>query len=247
MPATKAYTRVNFENYPSTNTPLNATNLNKVDKGIDDIDDLLVTARNNIETLQSNATTDEANILALQGSVAALNGFTFYPAGEVNLVALVVDDSFYKDANDKYVLADSATGQALIDGVTYKALASTEDTRGEVGADSVCPFSKIEMIAFFHESLMDGLVHNVTLKAESTYAVICYPYSRRDSSYPAGTSPTISGNYTLEDQSNFTTNGWFYLYCKVQIIKKNKGDANVTITFPQSTEKYGGFGFVVEF
>lgn len=142
MPATKAYTRVNFENYPSTNTPLNATNLNKVDKGIDDLDDLLVTARNNIETLQSNATTDEANILALQGSVAALNGFTFYPAGEVNLVALVADDSFYKDANDKYVLADSATGQALIDGVTYKALASTEDCRGEVGADSVAPFSK---------------------------------------------------------------------------------------------------------
>lgn len=51
MPSTKAYTRVNFENYPSTNTPVNETNLNKLDKGIDDLDDLLVTARNNIETL----------------------------------------------------------------------------------------------------------------------------------------------------------------------------------------------------
>ena len=29
-----AYTRVNWENLPSTNTPLNATNLNKMDAGI---------------------------------------------------------------------------------------------------------------------------------------------------------------------------------------------------------------------
>ena len=73
MPAVKTYTKVNFQNYPSTSTPLNATNLNKMDKGIDDLDDLLVTARNNIETLQSNATADEANILALQGEISEIN------------------------------------------------------------------------------------------------------------------------------------------------------------------------------
>ena len=33
-----AYTRVNWENLPSTNTPVNATNLNKMDKGIKDLD-----------------------------------------------------------------------------------------------------------------------------------------------------------------------------------------------------------------
>lgn len=32
-----SYTRVNWENLPSTNTPLNATNLNKMDKGIADL------------------------------------------------------------------------------------------------------------------------------------------------------------------------------------------------------------------
>lgn len=31
-----AYTRVNWEDLPSTNTPINATNLNKMDKGIED-------------------------------------------------------------------------------------------------------------------------------------------------------------------------------------------------------------------
>ena len=31
-----AYTRVNWEDLPSTNTPINATNLNKMDEGIED-------------------------------------------------------------------------------------------------------------------------------------------------------------------------------------------------------------------
>lgn len=35
----KAYTRVNWENYTSTATPLNAANLNNMDRGIDEIDD----------------------------------------------------------------------------------------------------------------------------------------------------------------------------------------------------------------
>ena len=38
----KAYTRVNFENLPSHQTPVSATNLNIMDKGIDDIDDRVI-------------------------------------------------------------------------------------------------------------------------------------------------------------------------------------------------------------
>lgn len=71
-----------------------------------------------------------------------LNGFTYYPAGEVDLVASVSDDSYYTDANGKYVLADSHTGESLIDDITYKSLASNEDLRGEVGADTVSPFKR---------------------------------------------------------------------------------------------------------
>ena len=36
-----AYKRVNWENLPSTNTPVNADNLNKMDEGIKDLDDLI--------------------------------------------------------------------------------------------------------------------------------------------------------------------------------------------------------------
>lgn len=55
MPAVKTYTRVNFQNYPSTSTPLNATNLNKMDKGIDDLDDEVVTVKNAIENMNFDA------------------------------------------------------------------------------------------------------------------------------------------------------------------------------------------------
>ena len=55
MPAVKKYTRINFQNYPSTSTPLNATNLNKMDKGIDDLDDEVVAVKNSIENLSFDA------------------------------------------------------------------------------------------------------------------------------------------------------------------------------------------------
>ena len=44
-----SYTRVNWENLPSTNTPVNATNLNKMDAGIKTLDDNYnAVAQNNI-------------------------------------------------------------------------------------------------------------------------------------------------------------------------------------------------------
>lgn len=93
-----------------------------------------------------NATNGKVNTLETDiGEINDnLSGFKFYPTG-TELVALVSDDSYYTDANGKYVLADSPTGESLIDNVTYKSLASTEDTRGEVGADSATPFSSIKM------------------------------------------------------------------------------------------------------
>lgn len=146
MPAVKQYSRINFENVPSHNTPLNATNLNKMDKGIDKLDDLLVTVRNNIETLQSNATTDEANVLALQGETREindnLNGFKFYPTG-TGIVGLIADDSAYTDADGNYVVWGTPTAEQLVadNPNTYKSVPSTKETHGEVGADTAIPFS----------------------------------------------------------------------------------------------------------
>lgn len=171
MPAVKTYTRVNFQNYPSTSTPLNATNLNKMDKGIDDLDDEVVTVKNAIENMSFDAdsisynnTSSGLQATDVQGAVDEindnLNGFTFYPAGEVDLVASVSDDSYYTDANGKYVLADSTTGESLIDNVTYKSLASNEDLRGEVGADTAVPFKDNTKAVTIYLSARGGKYQN---------------------------------------------------------------------------------------
>lgn len=39
----KAYSRINWENYPSEATPLNETNLNKIDGAVDEIDNRVIT------------------------------------------------------------------------------------------------------------------------------------------------------------------------------------------------------------
>ena len=39
----KAYTRIIWVNYPSTTTPLNDTNLNRMDLALDTIDDRVIT------------------------------------------------------------------------------------------------------------------------------------------------------------------------------------------------------------
>ena len=46
-----AYTRVNWENLPSTNTPVNATNLNKMDAGIKDLDNRQTSLQTQINNL----------------------------------------------------------------------------------------------------------------------------------------------------------------------------------------------------
>lgn len=55
MSASKKYSRIYFENYPSENTPLNATNLNKLDKGIDDLDDDIVSIKDQLENFEPDA------------------------------------------------------------------------------------------------------------------------------------------------------------------------------------------------
>lgn len=74
-----------------------------------------------------------------------LSGFKFYPIG-TQLVALVSNNSYYTDANRNYIIADSTTGQSMIDNVKYKALASVEDLRGKVGADTATPFNKKKIL-----------------------------------------------------------------------------------------------------
>jgi len=65
----KRYARVNWQNSPSTTTPLNADNLNKMDKGIDDLD-------NAIEELNNNLGNFQNTIIVLSGNTSKTITFT---------------------------------------------------------------------------------------------------------------------------------------------------------------------------
>lgn len=70
--ANKQYERVNWAAYPSKTTPISADNLNRMDKGIDDVD----TKTTNLETRQDNyeaeMTNVKSNILKLSDSLSGM-------------------------------------------------------------------------------------------------------------------------------------------------------------------------------
>lgn len=147
-----------------------------------------------------------------QRDIATLNdnlsGFKFYPTG-TQLVALVADDSYYTDTNGKYVLADSTTGQSMIDNVTYKALASTEDCHGEVGADTATPFSS-------GVDLENISIQGVTANRSFT-AIIGHKYLVSVVTYFTGsTYPSISGGTIINESSVYQT--YRYVFLKTFLI-----------------------------
>lgn len=55
----KAYSRINWENYPSENTPINESNLNRMDSAVDEIDDRVIS----LDTTKAEVT-DIAGLVA---------------------------------------------------------------------------------------------------------------------------------------------------------------------------------------
>lgn len=94
------------------------------------------------EYLQEGDNFGSGAINPIAHAINGLNNYTFNPSGSINLVAYIADDSYYLNEDNKYVLADSPTGQALItsEPSTYKALASDTDLYGIEGEDTVSGF-----------------------------------------------------------------------------------------------------------
>ena len=88
---------------------------------------------NNVQEALSELKTDVSSISNKVEGIERI-----HKVGETELVALVSTNSYYKDANGKYVLSNSDTGRALLaDTSTYKSLPSTQDCVGVVG-QSTC-------------------------------------------------------------------------------------------------------------
>ena len=94
------------------------------------------------EYLQEGDNFGSGDINPIAHAINGLNNYTFNPSGSIDLVAYIADDSYYLNEDNKYVLADSPTGQALItsEPSTYKALASDTDLYGIEGEDTVSGF-----------------------------------------------------------------------------------------------------------
>lgn len=108
----KAYQRIDWENYPSENTPLNETNLNKMDVALNEIDNRLI----NHDTTKLNVTVandmvkevsfDEATgiftITKLNGSAVAIN---------TNLEKLAVNFVYDRTNQQLVITLDDGTKQ----------------------------------------------------------------------------------------------------------------------------------------
>ena len=79
----KLYQRINWQNYPSDSTPLNESNLNKMDAAVDGIDDRVVTldvaklpvatANTMVKDVTFNETTGVFTITKLNGTKVTVN------------------------------------------------------------------------------------------------------------------------------------------------------------------------------
>lgn len=76
MAASKVYSRVNWTAFPSQSTPLTASNFNKMDKGIDDLDDRVVGLLNRMDTAETNISSQGSSITSLSNAVNGLKVYT---------------------------------------------------------------------------------------------------------------------------------------------------------------------------
>ena len=68
------YTRMNWENTPSTATPLTADNLNHMDEGIEQATDGVIVLETEVNQLKSNAEIDKTNLETVKSEITAARG-----------------------------------------------------------------------------------------------------------------------------------------------------------------------------
>ena len=114
----KAYQRINFENAPSTNTPINATNLNKMDKAINDIDDRVVEFANTKDAM-AEATTKA--IEATEGVEQAIEEAVTVTKNAEEAMQAVFDEKYILTARTEFeksaLLTPTAEGNAILESV----------------------------------------------------------------------------------------------------------------------------------
>lgn len=140
----KAYNRIVWENYPSEQTPLNETNLNKMDAAVDEIDNRVVeidttkldksTAATMVKTISFDESTGIFTVTLLNGSSYTL---------DTKLEKLAVNFGYDPEAQQLVIVLDDGTEQrvdmsALITQYEFldsDTVAFTVGSDGKVSAD----------------------------------------------------------------------------------------------------------------
>lgn len=94
----KRYIRLNWQNAPSVATPINAVNLNKMDKGIDDIDETLDALESSIvgQIVDDPAKINNAAVIySLSNQVSAINNNLTYKRLTLTLADGVTINAVY--------------------------------------------------------------------------------------------------------------------------------------------------------
>ena len=101
----KLYERVNWEDLPSKNTPINAENLNKMDKAIDDLDDKIV------ELEEGGGSGSGADVEYLEKEIGELENLS--TNSKENLVE-AINEVFQSVSDGKVKIASAITDKSIV-------------------------------------------------------------------------------------------------------------------------------------
>lgn len=110
----KAYAKINWENYPSEETPINERNLNKIDAGLDEIDNRVITmdttkldkttAASMVKDVTFNEETGIFTVTYLNGATATIN---------TKIERLAINWTYDKEAQQLIITLDDGTEQTV--------------------------------------------------------------------------------------------------------------------------------------
>lgn len=196
------YTRMNWENTPSTATPLTADNLNHMDEGIERATDgaialetEIATARGGSNSLGARLDTVDTNLANKADKASTLAGYGItdaYTKKKTDQKLAQKLNSMPFDSEPKYnspcYLTSGTVYSALLVKADKTALATKYDSSNiESGTSTLTPYStiadKIKSASCTYKTIGDIVIVSATVKmnaatigANSTYPLIDLPY-----------------------------------------------------------------------
>lgn len=117
----KAFQNFEWKNFPSTDTPVNATNLNKINNGLDTVDDRVLELYDNLDSLETSVNNEIESLSdSVDDDIDTINRAISNVIETIGQPALSAhaEDSFFYASNSKVykALTDISVGTTLVAG-----------------------------------------------------------------------------------------------------------------------------------